>query len=790
MHSLEDPECGQPAEDVAFEGHGMTRYTEFLVRNRTWILALMGCITLACLVVVPSLRINDNFDELALRTDEDFAFFERFLERFGYDEIIVVAFEAEDVLSRENLRFIRKLESKLQQVPHVARVLSLVSATDVRSDGDRIEIVPLVDRVPDTIGERDRLARKIEANPLYFGTLVSGDFRVGAIHLKLDESMSSRKAREDLVDELEKVLAWASEETGRNLYMAGSPAIAAYVTKQSFRDLLTYLPFTLVLVMGSMFLVFRNYYLTVIPLVAVVLSVVWTIALLTLITGEINMITILIPTMIFVIGTSDCVHILANYQDSVYKAESRREAIVRTVRLSMVPCLLTSLTTMVGFGSMVINDIIPIQQLGVYSAVGIAFAYVFGITLIPILLSYLRHLHLMELKTQENPIPGRLGPMLRRLARINLRRSWLVLGLSVLLVVVTVAGIRRLYVDTDAANWFGQDSALKKSFELVNQKIAGAAVFYVSIEMGDGQAVTSQPVLQRIEELERVLEAEPQLGKALSIVDVVKYLNFKFNEEEQGAFAVPEEEGAAAQLLLLASLSDDEGFLDEFVDPAHRSTVLTVMSKASDLARIAPVLEQIRDYLKREFPSAREAHLTGRSILLANLHDPLMEGLKKSLLLAAALIFLMVTLSFRSIKVGLLSMVPNFLPVAFTFGVMGLLDLPLNLFTTPFACIALGLAVDDTMHFLARCRIEFRREGTYPAAIYNTMESVGKALIFTSLIFIAGFLIFLISGFQVTRNFGALVGFTIFGALAADLLVLPVLIWIVKPFGRERLQET
>ncbi len=763
----------------------MTGYTEFLIRNRTLILSLVGCMTLGCLFLLPSLKINDDFDELTLKSDRDFQFFERFLDQFGYDEILVVAFETEDVLSRESLAYIQRLESVLEEAPHVAKAISLMSAQDVRSDGDSIEIVKLIERFPDTRQERDALEKRIRSNPLYFGILASEDFHVGAVHLKLDESMSNRKAREELVDELEEILQKESRISGRSLYMAGSPPVAAYVTKQTFRDLLTYLPFTLVLVVGSMFLVFRNYYLTVIPFVAVLLSVIWTIGLLTLVTGEINLVTILIPTMIFVIGTSDCVYILANYQDSVYKAVSRRDAIVRTVRLSAVPCLLTSLTTMVGFGSMVINDLVPIQQMGVYSAVGIGFAYVFGIVVIPILLSYLRHLHLMEFRTKENPIPGRLGPLLRRLGKVNMQRPGLILGASIVLVAVTYAGTRQLHVDTDAENWFGKASALKQSQRWVNEHVAGAGVFYISIEMDEPDLITDPSVLRGLEDLEEFLESQPHIGRVLSVVDVIKHLNFKFNGERAGAFEVPKEKGAAAQLLLLASFSDDEGFLEEFVGPDRRSTVLTVIFDASDLASLSLVIDQTRAYLKRAFPSAREVHLTGRSILLTNLQEPLIAGLQKSLPLAGLLIFLMVSVSFRSVKVGLLSMIPNFFPVAFTFGVMGLLGLPLNLFTTPFACIALGLAVDDTMHFLARFRIEFRQEGEYRQAILNTMESVGKALIYTSIIFIAGFLIFLISGFQVTRNFGALVGFTVFGALAADLLLLPVLIMTFKPFGRE-----
>ena len=763
----------------------MTSYTEFLLRNRSWILLLMGLVTLAAFFLIPTLKINDNFDELALQNDVDFRFFESFLKQFGHDEILVVAFEADDVLSRENLAFIERLESRLEAVPHVAKTLSLASANDVRSDGEKIEIVRLVDRLPETREDRDGLERRIRSHPLYFRTLVSESFRVAAIHLKMDQAISNRKEREALVNRLEGILQSESKREGKKLYMAGAPAAAAYVTKQTFRDLVTYLPFTLVLVLGSMFLIFRNYYLTVIPFLAVLISVIWTIGLLTLVTGEINLVTIVIPTTLFVIGTSDCVHILANYQDSVYKAENRKEAIVRTVRLSAMPCLLTTLTTMVGFGSMVINDIIPIKQLGVYSAIGIGFAYVIAIVLIPILLSYLKHLHLMEFRTKGNPIPGRLRPFLWRLTHIGATRSRIVVGGSVVLLLVTYAGLRRLYVDTDAANWFGKDSAIKKSYEMVNRNVAGSSVFYISIEMDGADSVTTQPVLRRIEGLETYLEAQRHVGQVLSIVDVVKYLNFKLNDEKEGTFAIPEEEGAAAQLLLMASLSDDEAFLEEFVDPDYRKTFLTVIMNASDLASLEPIMKRTKDYLRDAFPSAKEAHLTGRVILLTNLREPLIEGLRNSLFLAAGLIFVMVSLTFRSVKIGLLSMVPNFIPVAFTFGVMGLLGIPLNLFTTPFACVALGVAVDDTLHFLARFRIEFGKEKNYLRAIHSTMDSVGKALIFTSLLFIAGFMIFLISGFQVTRNFGALISFTIFGALVADLLLLPVLIWIFKPFGKE-----
>jgi predicted RND superfamily exporter protein len=767
----------------------MRRYTDFLFRNRLLILLIVGVISFVCLSFLPSLEINDNFDELALKNDADFQFFQEFLEEFGHDEIIVVAFEAEDILSEENLSFIGELESRLKEVAHVARILSLASATDVRVDGDRIEIVNLVERLPQTLGERDALEQRIRSHPLYYGTLVSEDFRIGAIHLKLDEAISNRKEREDLVRELERILESESGRTGKRLYMAGTPAIAAHVTKQTFRDLIVYLPFTLLLVIGSMFLIFRNYYLTVIPFLAVFLSVLWTIGLLTLITGEINLVTILIPTIIFVIGTSDIVHVLANYQDSVYKAENKEEAIIRTVELSAIPCLMTSLTTMVGFGSMVISDIVPIRQLGVYSAVGIGFAYVVGIVLIPILLSYLRHLHLMEFRTKENPIPGRLKPLLRRVAEINVTKPRIVVGIAIALLLVTYAGFRKLHVDADATNWFGGESEIKKSYEMVNENIGAGAVFYISIEMDDADSVTAPAVLERIGQLEDFLEAQPNVGKVLSLSDVVKYLNFKFNGEDERHLSIPGTQDTVAQLLLMASLSDGEGFLEEFVDPDYRRTVLTVLMSGSDLASNSPTVDQTRTYLKKAFPSGSKTHVTGRGILLTNLHEPLLRGLRNSFLLAFVLIFLMVSVSFRSLKIGLLSMVPNFVPVAFTFGVMGLLDIPLNLFTAPFACIALGIAVDDTVHFLARFQIEFRREKDYRKAIYGTMESVGKALIYTSFIFTAGFCIFLVSGFQVTRNFGALVGFTILGALAADLFLLPVLIWVFKPFGKEKPTE-
>ena len=763
----------------------MKRFAEILLDNRLLILALLGVVTFFFLSGLSFLQIDDDIDKLLVMHDPQLEFFEAFVDEFGHDEIVVVAFEAEDILSKENLVFVDRLESKLAGLNHVHKTLSLRSALDVKVDGDRIELVKIIGKYPETKSDRDAIKRKLRSHPFFYKTLVSEDFRKGAIHLQMDEGIANTKAREELVKSLEVILEEESENGERELYVAGMPVSGGYMTKYLFKDVVLYLPLSIILIVGSMFIIFRNYYLLVLPFITILVSVVWTMGLLSMISGRMNLVSIAIPTMIFVIGTSDCVHILSNFQDSVFNAHRFREAIIRTIGLSTVPCLLTSLTTMIGFVSMLVNDFYPLKQLGVYTAFGIGSAFIICISLLPAFLSYLTHKQFLEYQAMDNPVPGQLRGILKKIAYIATKKKIPVLVVSISLLIFTSIGLPKLYVDTEGTNYFGKDTIIKKSIDFINRNLSGAGVFYAVVDCDKEDCILESQNMGGIERLNNYLKKQEDTGKVFSISDLVKYINYKFNDEQKVFYNIPPDKEQIAQLMLMASFSGEQELLEEFVDSDYKKTFLTVHVSVVDLAAIDSLAKRTRSFIENELSDELDIKLTGRVLLFADMHDPILKGLKNSLFIALFIIFLLVCLTFRSVKVGLLSILPNIIPVGFTFGVMGLLGIPLNFFTSSVACMTFGIAVDDTMHFLTRFRIELKKDGDYINAIYRTLESVGKALIYTSIIFIAGFCIFLTSSFQVLKNFGALVAFTVLGALLADLFLLPALILIFKPFGKD-----
>jgi len=533
-----------------------------------------------------------------------------------------------------------------------------------------------------------------------------------------------------------------------------------------------------------MFLIFRNYFLTIIPFLAILLSNFWTIGLLGWISGEINVLTILIPTFVFVIGTSDCVHILSNYQDMLFRTASRREAIRETLRLTALPCLMTSLTTMVGFASLVVSHNVALRELGLYTAFGIGCAYVLGVTFIPILLSFLSYPHLENYMRGDNRVRSGISRFLEAAARLSLtRRRRIIAGSLAASAFFGVAAFARLHVEEDSTNYFGRDTYIKRAHDFINAHFPGTGMLYAVItDERIAGSVLDPDTLRFIDGFERHMESQAYVGKAVGIADLILYIGSRF----RAGPALPETREEAQQLLMLA---EDHEFVSHYLEAEQRRTVMAIYGGATSLDAVSRILAAARAYVQAAAPPGLHVELTGTVLLLHNHLAPLIDELIKSLTVAVVIITALVGLMFRSLRVALLSLVPNLLPVFFTFGAMALLDIPLNLVTSPFACVALGLAVDDTLHFLARFRIEIRKDHDYPAAVQRTLRSVGKAIVFTTLIFIGGFCIFLLSSFEVSRNFGALVSFTLFGALAADILLLPALLIVFRPFGGPREAE-
>jgi hypothetical protein len=268
-------------------------------------------------------------------------------------------------------------------------------------------------------------------------------------------------------------------------------------------------------------------------------------------------------------------------------------------------------------------------------------------------------------------------------------------------------------------------------------------------------------------------------------------MNYRLHESDKSEYRIPENRGQVAELLLMATSSDDKGLLGRFFDEKFQTTAVGVRYRLRDLSSICDFDQNVSAYVRTLFSDTEvDANVTGTAVLIANMLVPVLSSLKQSLFAAVVSIAIVMIIVFRSFALGAISMIPNVVPIVITLGAMGLLRVPLNFVAAPVAAIALGLAIDDTIHFMARFRMEFSAVGNYQEAIRKTLLSVGKPIVISSIILSVGFSIFIFSNFQPTRDMGLLISFSMITALFGDLILLPALLVVFKPFGKEQASPT
>ncbi|MEW6440898.1 MAG: MMPL family transporter [bacterium] len=757
----------------------MERLARFILNRRYYILGVIGLVTLFLGAFSLQVKLNERPDELLYRDDPEYPNLKAFFKDFGYDEIVVAVYSAENVLEKRHLEAIRKITDELRRIDGITRVASIGNADDVAVRDGSIEIGPLLAHLPETAEEREALKNRIAENPLYRDLLVTKDGRNALFDITLDAELSAAK-RDIVLREIDS--AFARGSNGNRYYMAGSPMGRSEGFRLMRRDFSTLLPIGMVLLVASMYFVFRNYLCVVLPFVAVSLSVVWTIGVMYLTGSELNFFSVLIPTVLFIIGTSDCIHILSHYQDCRHVCRTKAEAVFETVRLMMLPCLLTCGTIMVGFLSVAVCRIPVIQTFGIFSAVGMGFATLLTLTILPIGVIMAD----TKMLSMQRPLSDSLLGILERLAQFTHTKRSPILVFSLAVLGLGIWGTTRLKLETDPGKFFSEKTRLILDSNYIEKEVGGGIPFFVVVESPEEDRVKDPALLEKIDRLSEFLRGQDGVDQVVSGADLIKYMSYRLGDNDPSEYRIPGKKNAVAELLLTASLSDQDGLLSRFFDPVFSKTPVAIRFRYHDFYSYKRLMDAVLPYLEAEFdgiPGVR-TYVTGTNMMLARTMIPILSGLNQSLWLAGIDIFLVMIFLFRSIRLGLVSMIPNVIPIFMTLGIMGLFGIPLNFGTAPIAAIALGLAVDDTIHFMTCFKHEFASDRNYQKAIERALRSCGKPILITTVILSAGFLIFLLSNFQYTRSMGMLISLTLSTAVFGDLFLLPAMLLVFKPLGK------
>jgi hypothetical protein len=741
-------------------------------------LAIIGIITVVFGFLALHLKFDTSLSAFVIRNDPDMIYYNKVKKIFETEETVFIAFKARRLFSKKDLTIIESLSKELEDIPHVRNVRSITNANLISTTPDSFEVRALVKKMPETEKESLEIKKTVTTNYLYLKDLASTDGRFGALLVNI-ENVPGEKPTSQVVTAIKKILQEKGRQTGLRFYLGGDAIInhslGEYMKRDFFAFLLpTYLILTLLLIVTVGRL--RD---VVVSLITITISLVWTVGVIALLGKTLNNVTLGIIPLILCIALEDIYYLHNHYYTSLKALGNRREAFRQTLKEITAPCFFTSFTTVVGFASLMANNIKPILDFSIVGSLSVMFAFIIAIIFIPSTHLILGAPIRLDIKPKYkiNPLP-----LINNVARFvyNRRRAFWV-GIPFMFIIALI-GIFRIHIETDHLSFFHKNSQVYQSTTFIENNIGGVSNLELTIGIQEESGVKKPSTLREIDKLALFLRRQKNVDKAMSIADFLKDMNRAMYDYNESYYRIPDTRGLVAQYLLIYSMSPRRNDVEkDFVDYPYRlGRILCRMSEHNSTA-ILKLVNKTKTFAANNVPGNLAVKVTSYPVIYSNMVDSLARGQIRCLVLVFFALFILTSIYFRSIKIGLLAMIPNMLPITFTLGFMGLTGITLNIATAMTAGIAIGLAMDDTTHLFTRFKQKFSADPDYVGDTTQLMRELGEPMMYSSFLMMAGYLVLVLSQFRLTVFFGFLCALTIFIALLSDLFITPWLLMTFKP---------
>jgi len=527
-------------------------------------------------------------------------------------------------------------------------------------------------------------------------------------------------------------------------------------------------------------IMFRRITGVVLPLIVVILSLLCTLGIMAFLGVSIKVPTQILPSFLLAVGVGTSVHILAIFFQRYRQSADKEDAIAYALGHSGLAVVMTNVTTASGLMSFSTAEVAPIADLGVFAGVGVMLAFINTIILLPALLALV-------------PIPDKgaktgapkstvMDRFLTAVGSLATGRPKTIIIVSAILILLAAAAIAKIRFSHHPLGWFPQDNIIRSATEKIDREMRGTISLEVVIDTGKINGLYDPDFLDRMEtaaaHVEKLEFKDLYVGKAWSLTAILKEIHQALNENRPDFYRIPADPNLIAQEFLLFENSGSDD-LEDFVDSQFSMARFMIKVPFKDAYKSGLFIDSVDQYFAKNFPEA-DVTLTGMMALLSRTLTSAIHSMAKSYTIALAVITILMILLIGRIRIGLLSMIPNLTPILLMLGVIGFFNLPMDLFTMMVASIAIGLAVDDTIHFMHNFRRYYEQSGDPVAAVHQTLQTAGRAMLVTTIVLSIGFFIFAFATMSNLRNFGLLTGFTIATALAADYLLAPALMVLVN----------
>ena len=690
------------------------------------------------------------------------------------DNVLFVVAPADgDVYDSRTLQAIAWLTEQAWQIPYSIRVDSLVNFQHTRAEGDELIVGDLVDDAAAlSAADLQRIRRIASREPLLVNRIVSPSGHVTGVNVIIQlPGVNPAQEFPEVVD-FSRALVRQMHESypGLDVHLTGIVLLNNAFSEMSLRDMQTLVPVMFAIIVLVLALLLRSLSGTVATVLVILMSIATALGAAGWLGIKVTPPTAASPTMIMTLAVANCVHLLVTFLQRMRAGDKRPDAMRESLRVNLQPIFLTSITTAIGFLSMNFSDAPPFRDLGNIVAIGVIASFVYCVALLPALM--------LVLPVRVSARPSRSVAAMDRLADLVVRRRRPVLWLMALLVVGLIAFIPRNQLNDEFVKYFDDSVQFRVATDFTTANLTGIYNIAYSLESGESGGISEPVYLNKLEDFATWFRAQPEVLHVNSLSDTLKRLNMNLHADRPEWYRIPRQRELAAQYLLLYEMSLPYGLdLNNQIDVDKSATKLDVSLRSVSSNSVIELERRAQQWLKENAPATMQVNGASPAIMFSHIGARNIRSMLVGTTVALLLISFILVFALRSLRMGLISIIPNLVPAGMAFGLWGLLVGQVGLALSVVTGMTLGIVVDDTVHFLSKYLRARREKSLGPAdAVRYAFHTVGTALWTTSAVLIAGFLVLTGSPFELNSGMGLLTAITIALALVADFLLLPTLL--------------
>ena len=790
---------------------------------------LYGNATKAILIVVlfvgalgsqlPTLKMDTSTEGFLHKANPMRIEYDVFRDQFGRDEKLMIAVKTDSIF---NLGFLKKLDnfhSVLEdELPHIKGVDSLINARNTFGIEGELIVEPLIDDLPETQEDMARLRSTITNNSFYKNLLYSEDFTMTTVTIDTQTYSNAEAISEDVNIDFDEPLdfdefldfdaeAQVDQSTPRlylsdaendeiilktqqimerfnddnfEIYLSGSAAIAGIFKQALMNDAVVFISLMMVIIMIVLYALFRRISGVFLPLICVGLTLITTVSLMAIFSAPFTMATQIMPTFLLAVVTSAAIHLLAIFYKDLMRTKDKKASLRYAMGHSGLAIVMTSLTTAAGLWSFSFSGVAPVADLGVFASSGVLVGLLFTLVFLPALIAKTNFAHL----EQKSDVEGNtlMDRVLLGISKVGTGRPKLIVAISTILIIFAAVVATQLRFSHFPLQWLPEDNFARVATETVDENLAGALTLEVVVDTGKTNGLYNPELLRKIDDVSKNIDSITSgnmfVGKVISFIDIIKETNKALNENREEYYSIPDNPDLIAQEFLLFE-SSGNGDLNSLVDANYSKARLTLKTPFIDSLEAKIFIDRAQTYLDKEFGALASVSFTGIGTLMTVTFEEAIYSSATSYILAFSLITVLMVLLIGNLKIGLISMIPNLLPIIFLSTIMVIFKMPLDMFTLLIGAIALGLAVDDTVHFMHNFRRYELQYNDVDKAVRLTLMGTGRAITLTSIVLALGFLVLTFSQMNNMFDFGVLTACAILVALVADFFLMPAIMKLI-----------